>query len=82
MAARVAVTGRIVAKDSPLDNLKPREREVLLLVAQGLTARQVADKLKISRRTVEFHVLQIRRTLDLPGRTSLVAFAFRHGLVS
>jgi DNA-binding NarL/FixJ family response regulator len=51
----------------PLDDLTPREREVLRLMAEGLTDRGIAERLWVSPKTVETHVRHILRKLDLPG---------------
>lgn len=61
----------------PLPELTPREREVLGLVAEGLTNRQVADRLVVSEHTVHRHVTNILRKLDLPSRTAAATLAAR-----
>jgi DNA-binding NarL/FixJ family response regulator len=60
--------------------LTERELEVLRLVARGLTARQVASRLTISHRTVENHVQNTLRKLQLHNRVELVRYAVEHGL--
>jgi non-specific serine/threonine protein kinase len=65
---------------SKLDRLSPREREVLRLIAAGLTNQQIADHLAISRRTVTTHATNILASLGLDSRTAAVAYAIRHGL--
>lgn len=60
--------------------LTDREQEVLRLVARGLTARQVATRLVISHRTVENHVQNTLRKLQLHNRAELVRYAVEHGL--
>ena len=60
--------------------LTPRERDVLLLVAEGLTNRQIAERLVVSEHTVHRHVTNILRKLDLPTRTAAAAVAVRAGL--
>ena len=52
---------------SPLDDLTDREREVLALIAEGLTDRGIADRLVVSHKTVETHVRHILSKLDLPA---------------
>jgi DNA-binding NarL/FixJ family response regulator len=60
--------------------LTPRERDVLLLVAEGLTNRQIAERLVLSEHTVHRHMTNILRKLDLPTRTAAAALAVRAGL--
>jgi DNA-binding NarL/FixJ family response regulator len=60
--------------------LTERETEVLRLVAKGLTARQIADRLVLSHRTVENHVQSTLRKLQLHNRVELARYAIEHGL--
>lgn len=62
--------------------LTRREQEVLRLVAEGHTDREVADTLVISHRTVNRHLSNIFVKLDVPGRAAAVAYAIRQGLVA
>ncbi|WP_436492971.1 response regulator [Actinokineospora sp. HUAS TT18] len=64
--------------DAP--KLTERETEVLRLVAKGLTARQIADRLVLSHRTVENHVQSTLRKLQLHNRVELARYAIEHGL--
>ena len=57
-----------------------RETEVLRLVAKGLTARQIAERLVLSHRTVENHVQSTLRKLQLHNRVELARYAIEHGL--
>jgi LuxR family transcriptional regulator, maltose regulon positive regulatory protein len=61
--------------------LTPREREVLALLADGLTNRQIAARLVVSEHTVHRHVTNLLRKLDLPSRTAAAAYAVRAGLL-
>ncbi len=63
------------------DTLTPREREVLHLVAEGLTSGEIAGRLFISPRTAESHRANLMRKLGLRSRTDLVRFAFQRGIV-
>lgn len=63
------------------DELTEREREVLQLLAQGATNREIASTLWISENTVNFHVKNILMKLHLKNRAQAVAYAFRTGLV-
>ncbi|HLU41512.1 MAG TPA: response regulator transcription factor, partial [Microthrixaceae bacterium] len=60
--------------------LTERETEVLRLVAKGLTARQIADRLVLSHRTVQNHVQNTLRKLQLHNRVQLVRYAIEQGL--
>ena len=64
----------------PLPELTPREREVLALLAEGLTNRGIAERLVLSEHTVHRHVTSILRKLDLPSRSAAAALAVRAGL--
>lgn len=60
--------------------LTSRELEVLRLVAEGRTNRQIAQELSVSEATVKFHMGNILEKLHLQNRAQVVAFAHRHGL--
>jgi DNA-binding NarL/FixJ family response regulator len=64
----------------PLRELTRREREVLALLAEGLTNRVIAKRLVVSEHTVHRHVTNILRKLDVPSRTAAAAIAIRAGL--
>ena len=59
-----------------------RERDVLALLAEGLTNRQIAARLVVSEHTVHRHVTNILRKLDLPSRTAAAAYVVRSGLTA
>ena len=61
--------------------LTPREREVLSWVVEGHTSREIAQRLKISRRTVEVHRANLMRKLGVPNTASLVRYALQHRLL-
>jgi DNA-binding NarL/FixJ family response regulator len=61
--------------------LTPRQREILRLLAEGCSAKEVANKLEISPRTVEFHKYQMMETLGIRHSAELVHFAIKHGIV-
>jgi ATP/maltotriose-dependent transcriptional regulator MalT len=63
-----------------LPGVTPREREVLGLLAEGLTNRQIAGRLVVSEHTVHRHVTNILRKLNLPSRTAAAAYAVRADL--
>lgn len=62
------------------DALSVREQEVLALVAQGLTNKEVAEKLHISENTVKYHMKNILDTLHLQNRAQVIAWAARRNL--
>jgi two-component system response regulator NreC len=61
--------------------LSPRETEILRLIALGHTSAEIAQKLHLSRRTVETHRAHIHRKLGATTRAQLVAYALRHHLL-
>ena len=61
--------------------LTDREEEVLLLVAQGLTNRQIGERLFISGKTVSVHVSNVLAKLGASGRTEAVSIAHQRGLI-
>ena len=63
------------------DGLTDREREILRLIAQGLTTRQIAEELVLSPHTVQSHRDRIMSKLDLHSKTALVRYAVDRGLV-
>ncbi len=64
------------------DLLSPREREVLRLVAEGLTNANIAARLTISERTVEAHRARLMDKLRLRSQAELIRYALRHGITS
>jgi len=64
----------------PPPQLTERETDVLRFVAKGMTARQIAEKLVLSHRTVENHVQSTLRKLQLHNRVELARYAIEHGL--
>jgi DNA-binding NarL/FixJ family response regulator len=65
-----------------IDRLTGREQEVLTLLAQGQTNRQIADSLAIAEKTVSVHVSNLLSKLNLSSRTQAALYAARAGLVS
>jgi len=67
--------------DPHRDGLTCRQREVLQLVALGLSYKEVAGRLSLSERTIKYHMGEIGRTLRFKTREQVVAYALRAGLV-
>ena len=65
----------------PYETLTAREREVLHLAAEGHTNAEIADRLFISRRTVETHRANLMRKLGLRTQTDLISYALRRGIL-
>jgi DNA-binding NarL/FixJ family response regulator len=65
-----------------LQELTEREREVLELIARGLTNREIAEKMVISEKTVKTHVSNLLDKLGLEDRTRAAIWALKHGLGS
>ena len=68
-------------KTGKLDMLTPREMEVLTLLAYGHTNGEIADKLRISERTVETHRTNIMTKMEFKSRAELVRFAIDNGML-
>ena len=68
--------------EDPAAKLTPRQREILQLLAEGRSAKEIASTLAISSRTVEFHKYQMMETLGLHHSAELVHFAIKHGIVA
>jgi DNA-binding NarL/FixJ family response regulator len=65
----------------PYETLTDRERQILQLVAEGLSGTEIAKRLVISARTVEVHRSKLMRKLGLKGEKDLIRFALRRGLI-
>jgi DNA-binding NarL/FixJ family response regulator len=77
-----ACLGRIGREQSSLERLTSRQREVLQMVAEGNTTKEIAKELGISGKTVEAYRGELMKTLDIHDIASLTRYAIRTGLVS
>jgi DNA-binding NarL/FixJ family response regulator len=74
-------TGEPLGQDEELENLTPREREVLQLIARGYLYKEIAARLHLSVKTVEAHVSSVLRKLQLSTRHELTRWAQERRLV-
>jgi len=81
-AVKQGLSARSNAWRGPLDNLTSRQREVLQLLAEGLQTKEVALKLNLSPRTVEFHKYRIMDELGLRTAAEIARYAARRGMVT
>jgi DNA-binding NarL/FixJ family response regulator len=65
----------------PQRRLTPRQREILQLIAEGMTSRQIAEELKIHIKTVESHRMHLMKRLGIHDVAGLVRYAIRHKVV-
>ena len=68
--------------NDPSASLTPRQREILQLLAEGRSAKEIAETLAISPRTVEFHKYQMMETHGFHNSAELIHFAIKHGIVT
>jgi DNA-binding CsgD family transcriptional regulator len=67
---------------NPLEQLTIRQREILQLIAEGQNTKQIADILKVSPKTVDYHRMKLMAGLNLHDVPGLVRYALRVGLIS
>ena len=74
--------GRSAPQTSPLERLTPRQREILQLIAEGKSTKQMADTLKLSVKTIETHRSQLMNRLEIFDVPGLVRYAIHVGMIS
>lgn len=79
--ANVVVDGYLSGVAAPVDPLAPREREVLQLVAEGRTSKEIAGLLNVSIKTAESYRAHLMEKLDIHHTAGLVRYAIKRGLV-
>ncbi len=79
--SRAIVQAYLERRDASPDPLTPREREVLQLIAEGKTTKEIATVLGISVKTADSHRTKIMSKLDTHGIAGLVRYAIRRGLI-
>jgi DNA-binding NarL/FixJ family response regulator len=78
---KLTVNG-IADRKSPLEQLTSRQREVLQLIAEGQNTKSIAEILKVSPKTIEYHRMKLMDFLNVRDIPGLVRFALRVGLIS
>lgn len=81
LAGELFQAGGRESSQQPGGELTPRQREILQLLAEGRSAKEIAAVLGISARTVEFHKYRMMETLGLHTNAELIHFAIKHGIV-
>lgn len=79
-----ALNNKLVSRDNDkdkIDSLTKRELEVLICVANGMFNRDIADKLKISERTVKNHITSIFKKISVVDRTQAAVFAIKNDII-
>ena len=76
------VDGRPAQSESSMDALTPRQREILQLIAEGRSTKEIAFTLSVSIKTVETHRAALMERLGIRDVAGLVVFAVRHNLIS
>jgi len=71
----------LAGEKEPLDQLTPREREVLQLIGRGFSNKRIAQELQLSEKTVKTHVGHVLAKLGVDDRTQAAVFAVRAGLI-
>ncbi len=72
----------VEGEKDPYNQLTDREREVLKLVVEGYTAREIADILVISPKTVEWYKSNLMNKINIHNKTDLIKFAIRKGIIA
>jgi len=72
---------RVGGEETGLEQLTPRQREILQLIAEGHTTKMIAQRLGLSVKTVETHRVQMMERLDIHDIAGLVRYAIRMGVV-
>jgi DNA-binding NarL/FixJ family response regulator len=69
-------------ESDPYQRLTDREREILKLIVEGRTAREIAEMLVVSRKTVEWHKASLMNKLNIHNKTDLIKYAIRKAIIT
>ncbi len=78
---RLPLLSGIVDQKGPLEGVTSRQRDILKFIAEGRNTKQIAETLKVSPKTIEYHRLKLMNCLNIHDVPSLVRFALQIGLV-
>ncbi|MGB1038667.1 MAG: response regulator [Bacteroidia bacterium] len=81
MQSLIIEENTVAVSDETLDQLTEREKEIIVLIANGLSSKEIGEELFISPRTAETHRNNILKKLDIQGIAGIVRFAFHHKLI-
>jgi DNA-binding NarL/FixJ family response regulator len=81
IVSRAAVQAYLDKSEAPKDPLTAREREVLQLIAEGKTTKEIARILSVSAKTAESHRGRIMEKLGIHNTAGLVRYSVRHGVI-
>ena len=73
---------RIPFSPNGASHLTPRQKQIAMLIAEDLTAKEIGDRLEISAKTVEFHRDLIKKRLGGVGTAGIVRYAIKAGLIA
>jgi len=79
-ASVVKLLAKLTKTTTPV-SLSPREREMLVMIVEGLTAKEIADRLGVSIHTINTHTRHLFKKLDVRSRAAAVARALRERMV-
>ena len=82
LLGRIRAEGGAIVPRPPPDGLSPRELQILRLVAQGMSNREIGAALVVSEHTAANHVRSILRKTGCANRTEAAAYAYRRGLTA
>ena len=68
-------------EDAQIDTLSHRQQEILKMIAEDLTSREIGDRLGVSTKTIVFHRINIKERLGVKGVAGMVRYAVRAGLL-
>lgn len=81
MGVRMGAGKEITAQEGDKEKLSPREKDIIALLAKGVSNKEMAHKLNVAESTIKIHVQNILKKLHLTSRVQAAVYAVEHGLV-